>query len=118
MTLKIRTTFTLALFVTSFAACADPRDDALDQRRPGAADLGLNRGFWGYQTGAVVDVLDTLPQNASVYVHDTTYDAFRMLQRDGRLRSDLRPAWSPAGADAALYHHEQHMAGVEQQSWE
>lgn len=84
---------------------------------PGAADLGLNRGFWGYQTGAVVDVLGTLPPNASVYVHDTTFDAFRMLQRDGRLRADLRPAWSPAGADAALYHHEQHMAGVEQQIW-
>lgn len=84
---------------------------------PGAADLGLNRGFWGYQTGAVVALLDTLPPNASVYVHDTTYDAFRMLQRDGRLRADLRPAWSPAGADAALYHHEQHMAGVEQQIW-
>ena len=85
---------------------------------PGAASLGLGRGFWGYQTGAVVDVLNArVPRNGSVYVHDTTYESFRMLQRDGRLRGDLRPVWSPAGADAAVYHHEQHMAGVEYQIW-
>jgi 4-amino-4-deoxy-L-arabinose transferase-like glycosyltransferase len=84
---------------------------------PGAADLGLNRGFWGYQTGAVLDVLNELPRHATVYLHDTTYESFQMLQRDGRLRGDLRATWSPAQADAALYHHEQHMAGVEQQIW-
>jgi 4-amino-4-deoxy-L-arabinose transferase-like glycosyltransferase len=84
----------------------------------GAADLGLNRGFWGYQTGAVVDVLnEKTPPQGSVYVHDTAYEAFRMLQRDGRLRVDIRPTGSPAEADVALYHHEQHMAGVEDQIW-
>ncbi len=85
---------------------------------PGAATLGLNRGFWGYTTGSVTDVLDArVPPNGAVYVHDTAWDAWRMLQRDGRLRRDLRAVGSPAGADAALYHHEQHMAGVEYQIW-
>ncbi len=84
---------------------------------PGAATLGLNRGFWGYTTGGVLDVLNALPHNASVYLHDTAWDSWRMLQRDGRLRADLRATGTPSGADAALYHHEQHMAGVEQQIW-
>jgi 4-amino-4-deoxy-L-arabinose transferase-like glycosyltransferase len=85
----------------------------------GAADLGLNRGFWGYQTGALVEALNaTTPPHGAVYVHDTAGEAFRMLQRDGRLRADLRPTWSPAEADVALYHHEQHMAGVEYQIWQ
>jgi hypothetical protein len=85
---------------------------------PGAASLGLNRGFWGYTTGSVTDVLNArVPRGGSVYVHDTAWDAWRMLQRDGRLRGDIRGVFSPAGADAAIYHHEQHMAGVEYQIW-
>ena len=85
---------------------------------PGAASLGLNRGFWGYTTGSVVDVLNEhVPPGGSVYVHDTAWESFRMLQRDGRLRKDIRGSGTPAGADAALYHHEQHMEGVEYQIW-
>ena len=84
----------------------------------GAASLGFNRGFWGYTTGSLVDELNArVPPGGSVYIHDTAWDAWRMLQRDGRLRADLRVAASPAGADAAIYHHEQHMSGVEQQIW-
>ena len=83
-----------------------------------AASLGLNRGFWGYQTGSVVGFLNAnVPPGGSLYLHDTAYDSFRMLQRDGRLRDDIRPVMSPAYADAALYHHEQHMEGVEYQIW-
>ncbi|MCC6647145.1 MAG: glycosyltransferase family 39 protein [Polyangiaceae bacterium] len=84
---------------------------------PGAATLGLNRGFWGYTTGSVLDVLNGLPKGSSVYLHDTAWDSWKMLQRDGRLRGDLRATLAPSGADAALYHHEAHMAGVEQQIW-
>jgi 4-amino-4-deoxy-L-arabinose transferase-like glycosyltransferase len=85
---------------------------------PGAASLGLNRGFWGYSTGSVVDILnDRVPQGGSVYIHDTAWESWRMLQRDGRLRADIRGVGSPAVADAALYHHEQHMEGVEYQIW-
>ena len=40
-----------------------------------------------------------------------------MLHRDGRLRKDVRGAWSIAGADFGLYHHERHMLGMEYQNW-
>jgi 4-amino-4-deoxy-L-arabinose transferase-like glycosyltransferase len=84
----------------------------------GAASLGLNRTFWGYSTGAVVDVLNArVPPGGAVYAHDTAPSAWQLLQRDGRLRADLRQATSPSGADAAVYHHEPHMAGVEYQIW-
>jgi 4-amino-4-deoxy-L-arabinose transferase-like glycosyltransferase len=85
---------------------------------PGAATLGLNRSFWGYTTGSVVEFLNEhVPRYGTVYVHDTAWSSWTMLQHDGRLRKDIRGVGSPAGADAALYHHEQHMEGVEYQIW-
>ena len=85
---------------------------------PGAATLGLNRSFWGYSTGALQSQIDALAvDNARVYIHDTAMDSFKMLQRDGRLRSDLRPWTTVAGSDLALYHHEQHMSRVEHMIW-
>ena len=85
---------------------------------PGAATLGLNRGFWGYTTGSVVEELNRrVPRGGAVFVHDTAWESWRMLQRDGRLRPDIRGVFSLEAADAALYHHEQHMAGVEYQIW-
>ena len=84
----------------------------------GAASLGLNRTFWGYATGSVADYLDAqAPRGASVYYHDTAAPSWDMLQRDGRVRRDLRGAWSIAGADFGLYHHEKHMLGQEYQNW-
>ncbi len=85
---------------------------------PGAANLGLNRTYWGYTTAALIDTLNReAPPGARVYVHDTALPSFRMLQRDGRLRTDLRPTLSIAGSDLALYHYEQHMGRVEYQIW-
>jgi hypothetical protein len=85
---------------------------------PGAASLGLNRTFWGYATGALQSQIDVLaPDNGRVFIHDTALDSFKMLQRDGRLRSDLRPWTTVAGSDLALYHHEQHMSRVEHMIW-
>jgi 4-amino-4-deoxy-L-arabinose transferase-like glycosyltransferase len=84
----------------------------------GGAMLGLNRSFWGYATGAVVEFLNReAPPNATVYVHDTAGAAWDMLQRDGRLRRDLRAVYSPVGAAFAIYHHELHMLGHEYQDW-
>jgi hypothetical protein len=84
----------------------------------GGATLGLNRGFWGYQTGAIARHLDeVVPKNGRVYPHDTALPAWDMLQRDGRLRRDIRAVWTPAAADLAIYHHEKHMLGVEYQHW-
>lgn len=84
----------------------------------GGATLGLNRTFWGYATGAVVDYLNReVPRNGAVYLHDTAWQAWDMLLKDGRLRKDIRAAGSVHEAQFALYHHEQHMLGQEYQAW-
>lgn len=84
----------------------------------GGANLGLNRGFWGYQTGAITSYLDgRVPDRGKVFIHDTAYSAWDMLQRDGRLRKDVRGVLDAAAADVAIYHHEKHMLGVEYQAW-
>jgi hypothetical protein len=85
---------------------------------PGAATLGLNRTFWGYTTGSVARYLnENVPSGRAVYVHDTALPSFKMMQRDGWLRDDLRASLSIAGSAAALYHHEPHMGRVEHQIW-
>jgi len=85
---------------------------------PGAANLGLNRTFWGYTTGAVQDFVNrTAAPNASVYVHDTALQSFNLMRRDGRLRDDLRGTLNIHGSTTALYHHEPHMSRVEYQVW-
>jgi 4-amino-4-deoxy-L-arabinose transferase-like glycosyltransferase len=84
----------------------------------GAAELGLNRGFWGYETGALAaDLNRVAPRDALAYLHDTLGPSFRMLQADGRLRSDLRGSLDLPRTDVALYHHEPHMGRVEGQIW-
>jgi hypothetical protein len=86
---------------------------------PGAASLGLNRGFWGFTTGAVTDFLN---KNAhygdSVYIHDTAWDSWELLRRDGRLMPHVQGAGAPHAGSFALYHHEEHMEGVEYQIWQ
>jgi Dolichyl-phosphate-mannose-protein mannosyltransferase len=85
---------------------------------PGAATLGLNRTFWGYTTGAVVDYLNgEASRGATIYMHDTAGPAWDMLLADGRLRRDLRGVFGVASADYGLYHHEKHMRGQEFQNW-
>jgi len=84
----------------------------------GGANLGLNRGFWGYTTGSVAPYLnETTKKGARIYVHDTARAAWDMLVRDGRVRSDLRQVYDVAQSDVALYHHEKHMSGQEYQAW-
>lgn len=86
---------------------------------PGAADLGMNRQFWGFTTGSLVPWFNrTLAPNASVWICDSTYTAFHMLQRDDRLRDDIRVAWDLRSADYAIVHHEDHFNIVDFQIWE
>ena len=83
-----------------------------------AATLGLNRTFWGYTTGSVTDYLNaTMGRGEQLFIHDTAWDSLRMLQKDGRLRSDIKPWASVSGSKFALYHHEQHMSRVEHMIW-
>lgn len=85
---------------------------------PGAADLGLNRTFWGYTTGAVQGFINEhAAPRGSVFVHDTALSSWEMMRSDGRIRSDLRGTEAIGGTSVALYHHEQHMSRVEYQTW-
>ncbi len=85
---------------------------------PGGASLGLNRSFWGYTTGAVVeDINEHAPKKAKVFIHDTAIASWQMMERDGRLRRDLDPRLMVAYSKLGVYHHEQHMSRVEHQIW-
>ncbi|AKF09507.1 ArnT family glycosyltransferase [Sandaracinus amylolyticus] len=85
---------------------------------PGAADLGMMRQFWGFTTGSLVPWLNEhVPERGSVWICDTLPSAWRMLQRDGRLRDDIRASWDLTGADYAIVHHEDHFVEVDYQIW-
>jgi 4-amino-4-deoxy-L-arabinose transferase-like glycosyltransferase len=85
---------------------------------PGAASLGLNRGFWGYTTGSLVGELnERAPPGAGVYLHDTAVASWELLREDGRVRPDLRGTLAIHASSLALYHHEEHMRRVEYQVW-
>jgi hypothetical protein len=85
---------------------------------PGAADYGMNRQFWGFTTGSVVDFLiSKMPTGGSVYLGDTTFTAFEMLKRDGRLPPNIRAEGRITEADYVLVHHEHHMNELDYQTW-
>ena len=85
---------------------------------PGAADLGMNRQFWGFTTGRLVPwLVEKLPNGGRVWIGDTTYDAWLMLQADARLPENIRAVRSMSEADFALVHHERHFAEVDYQAW-
>lgn len=85
---------------------------------PGAADLGMNRQFWGFTTGSLVPwLLQQLPNGGSVWLCDTTPGAWAMLQADGIVPRNIRAVSSMSNADFALVHHEKHFAEVDHQAW-
>jgi 4-amino-4-deoxy-L-arabinose transferase-like glycosyltransferase len=85
---------------------------------PGAADLGMNRQFWGFTTGSLAKwIVGRLPQGGSVWICDTTTGAWAMMQRDGLIPSNIRPVSSMSAADLVLVHHEPHFAEVDYQAW-
>lgn len=81
----------------------------------GGADLGLNRQFWGYTTqNAAEEYLnEKAPRGASVFIHDTTWDAWAHMQEEGRVRGDLRAVGAPHEAMYSLVQHELHMNEVD-----
>lgn len=86
---------------------------------PGAADLGMNRQFWGFTTRSVVDFLrEKLPQGGFVFISDTTFGAFEMLKRDGHLPENIHPTPNISEADYVLVQHEHHMVEIEFQAWQ
>jgi uncharacterized membrane protein (UPF0136 family) len=85
----------------------------------GGADLGLNRQFWGYTTqSAAAEYLNAeAPRGASVFLSDTTWDAWAHMQEEGRVRSDLRASGAPHESSLALVQHELHMNEVDYSIW-
>jgi hypothetical protein len=85
----------------------------------GGADLGLNRQFWGYtsQNAAQEYINARAPRGATVFIHDTTYDAWVEMQRENRVRQDLIPVGAPHEAQIALLQHELHMNEVDYAIW-
>jgi hypothetical protein len=85
----------------------------------GGADLGLNRQFWGFtsQNAAEEYLNEHAPHSASVFIHDTTWDAWARMQDEGRVRHDLRPVGAPHEAQIALVEHELHMNELDYSIW-
>jgi 4-amino-4-deoxy-L-arabinose transferase-like glycosyltransferase len=85
----------------------------------GGADLGLNRQFWGYtsQNAAEEYLNANASHGASVYIHDTTWDAWAHMQDEGRVRHDLRGVFAPHESQYALVEHELHMNEVDYAIW-
>jgi hypothetical protein len=85
---------------------------------PGAASLGMQRQFWGDN---VVGVLSELNEHAMpgarVWWQETTYDAVRAWQRDGRVRADLRWASGPDDADLSLWQYHLEFKDKEYRTW-
>jgi hypothetical protein len=81
----------------------------------GAADLGLNRGFWGH---AVHELWPTLPQTpAPIYLHDMHELARKQYEREGRWPAHLQPG-ALRRARSGLLFHELHMTADEVALWE
>jgi 4-amino-4-deoxy-L-arabinose transferase-like glycosyltransferase len=85
----------------------------------GGADLGLNRQFWGYTSeNAAEEYLNPdAPRGSTVFIHDTTWDAWARMQDEGRVRSDLRAVGAPGEGMFALVEHELHMNEVDYSIW-
>ena len=85
----------------------------------GGADFGLNRQFWGYTTeDAAEEYLNPkAPRGATVFIHDTTWDAWARMQDEGRVREDLRAVGAPGEAMFSLVQHELHMNEVDYSIW-
>jgi 4-amino-4-deoxy-L-arabinose transferase-like glycosyltransferase len=85
----------------------------------GGAGLGLNRQFWGYTTqNAAEEYLNVnAPRGASVFISDTTWDAWGHMQEEKRVRNDLRAVGTPSEAQFALVQHELHMNEVDYSIW-
>ena len=68
----------------------------------GAANVGFQRTFWGYEPREVLpEVNEKTKQNARIHFGDTNYDDWRFYRRDGMLRQDIGFAKSVRAADLA-----------------
>jgi hypothetical protein len=68
----------------------------------GAANVGMQRTFWGYEAYEALPVVDEkTPRGGKIHFGDTNYDDWKMYQRDHLLRSDIGFSNSVRGAAVA-----------------
>lgn len=80
----------------------------------GAADLGLNRGFWGHAALGLLP--NDAPQGIKLHLHDLHELARRQYAREGRWPPEIAPS-GLSQADAALLFYELHMTTYEVDAW-
>nr|WP_153867929.1 MULTISPECIES: glycosyltransferase family 39 protein [Myxococcaceae] len=86
---------------------------------PGAASLGMQRQFWSNNVTGVLPWINAhAPQGARIYLHEVNGYSFRDYQRNGQLRSDLRPAGGPEDADLAAVQYHQEFREHEVAVWQ
>jgi hypothetical protein len=102
----------------SLFATIDSHPYGLSQYAPlpggprGAAELGLNRGFWGH---AVLPLLNEV-EGGRLYLHDVAELARKQYAREGRWPPGVEPT-PPSRATAGLLFHERHMCSDEVRLW-
>jgi 4-amino-4-deoxy-L-arabinose transferase-like glycosyltransferase len=85
---------------------------------PGAAALGMPRGFWGGAGGALLPVLDRLAQPGdTVFSHRMNAYSFSAYQGDGLLRADLAWTGDLSRARWALIYHQREHQDAEYAAW-
>ncbi len=84
----------------------------------GAADLGMNRQFWGFTSAPLNEFFqEELPNGGTVFLADMVPTAWSMLHRDGLVPQNIRGTMSYAHADLIMIHHERHFSHLEHQAW-
>lgn len=97
--------------------------NALAGGTAGAADLGMNRQFWGYSVRGLMPTLNQLaPPGAAIYFHDANWPLLQMSMKDGLLRRDLRDSGieepGVRAAQLGLVIHEKHFNKYEYWLWD
>lgn len=68
----------------------------------GAANVGMQRTFWGYEARAALPQVNAhQPPVKRIHCGDTNHDSWRMYRRDRLLRDDIAFSSSVRGADVA-----------------
>jgi len=76
----------------------------------GAAELRMQRNFWGYDIIELVDKLNTAPAGSTVYVmggyEGLNWNSFLYLQKEGIIRKDIKCPNTLKNADYAFFFYE------------
>jgi hypothetical protein len=84
---------------------------------PGAASIGLPRLASGAGTALLEEIRERASSGQRIWWPGLPVATLEALRNDGRIRSDLRIATSPADADLAVIEHDDARRDLEYQVW-